>query len=169
MDWVNIPGYEGLYQANKLGEVRRLYKKSKPKILKQYIDAKGYCRVMLYKNRISKFKLVHRLIAECFVPNLEGKEQVNHKDGFKRNNFVENLEWCTQSENQLHRYRVLKHTNRGIGREPMAVRCVETQAIYNSANEAARENNTHGSSIRACAANKDHCYTSGGYHWEYIN
>ncbi len=72
--------------------------------LKQSQSNTGYLRVELWSEGFGKKHSVHRLVALAFVPNPEGKPQVNHKDGDKQNNRFENLEWVTQSENQLHAY-----------------------------------------------------------------
>ena len=73
--------------------------------IKQQLTKSGYFRVELWQNGFGRKHLVHRLVAEKFVPNPDGKPQVNHKDGNKINNCDENLEWVTQSENQIHAYR----------------------------------------------------------------
>jgi len=65
----------------------------------------GYFRVELWHDGFGRKRLIHRLVAAAFVPNPEGKPQVNHKDGDKLNNRAENLEWVTQSENQIHAYK----------------------------------------------------------------
>lgn len=105
--WKDIEGYEGLYQVSNLGRVKSLSKKrgfgeQKEKVLKPWITNLGYCTVTLYKNSLSQIKRVHRLVAEAYIPNPENKETVNHIDGNKQNNTVENLEWNTQSENINH-------------------------------------------------------------------
>ena len=76
------------------------------KELKQQMSGPGYFRVELWSKGYGRKYLVHRLVADCFVPNHENKPQVNHKDGCKTNNDAGNLEWVTQSENQLHAYRL---------------------------------------------------------------
>lgn len=74
------------------------------KVIAQQFYAPGYARVELWKNGVGKKYLVHRLLATAFIPNPEAKPQVNHIDGDKTNNALSNLEWVTQSENQVHAY-----------------------------------------------------------------
>jgi hypothetical protein len=66
--------------------------------------------VGLRKNQKTKTNLIHRLVAETFIENLENKPCVNHKNGIRDDNCVKNLEWCTVSENNLHSYRVLERS-----------------------------------------------------------
>ena len=102
--WKPVKEFEGLYEVSNLGQVRSLnYKRTKgTKILKLVIDKDGYLRVNLYKNGKQYNKKVHRLVTAAFIPNPEGKTEVNHIDGNKTNNRVENLEWVTHSENIQH-------------------------------------------------------------------
>lgn len=101
--WKDIPNYEGYYQVSNLGRVRSNHntRYHKPKILKN-IPRSGYVSVILCKNKSQKNVFVHRLVAECFIPNPENKPCVNHIDGNKANPCVTNLEWCTQKENISH-------------------------------------------------------------------
>lgn len=99
MKWKDIKGYEDNYQINEKGEVRH---KVKGNILKQGIGKVGYPVVSLWKNNKGKTHSVHRLLAEHFIPNPENKREVNHKDGVKHNNNLNNLEWVTPSENLKH-------------------------------------------------------------------
>ena len=94
--WKNIEGYEGEYQVSNTGKVRSLKNNL---ILKQQCDRYGYFRVILYKNSKMSNKLVHRLVAEAFIPNPEKFNIVNHKDENPKNNNFSNLEWCTQKYN----------------------------------------------------------------------
>lgn len=108
--------YEGLYKVSNFGRILSLnYKNTgKSKLMTPVEDTDGYLRVRLRKNGKGKTCKVHRLIAETFLPNTEGKPQVNHKDEDKTNNFVflnedgtvnkkkSNLEWSTPKENSNH-------------------------------------------------------------------
>lgn len=78
------------------------YKGRKPRILKAGAATDGYMMVNLRINGKSIAFLVHRLVAECYIPPIEGKRLVNHIDGNKRNNARNNLEWCDHKENMVH-------------------------------------------------------------------
>lgn len=105
--WKFIKGYEGKYEVSNLGKVRSLdYSHTGlSKELKLNVNQKGYEYVVLCINGKTKYKLVHRLVLDAFLPNYFNKPQVNHIDGNKRNNKVENLEWCTAKENVHHAVR----------------------------------------------------------------
>lgn len=114
-----IKGYEGLYCASYDGEIiicprERLYGKTKVKtegkVKRCHIGSKGYYLVSLTKDKKQKTYSVHRLIAETLIPNPEKKPFVNHKNGNRTDNRVENLEWVTSSENVLHSYRTLNYS-----------------------------------------------------------
>lgn len=99
--WLPIPNYINLYWISNLGNV-----KCKNKQLKQRTNKKGYLKVRLYKNNKCKTFSIHRLVAINFIPNPDNLPQVNHKDGNKLNNTITNLQWCNNSENQLHAYKL---------------------------------------------------------------
>ena len=103
--WKNIKDYEGLYQISNLGRVRSLKRNNtNGKILKTAINKRGYVIAYFSKNNKKYAKKIHRLVAEAFIDNLENKSQVNHIDGNKQNNNINNLEWVSQSENCKHAY-----------------------------------------------------------------
>lgn len=103
--WKDIPWYEWLYQASNLGRIKN---KISWAHLKWSKNDRWYVRVALNKNKIKKEFKIHRLIALSFLDNTENKPQINHINWIKYDNKLENLEWCTLSENQIHRYKVLK-------------------------------------------------------------
>lgn len=94
----DIKGYEGLYAITEDGQVWS-YKANK---FKKPQNINGYLSVVLYKDKHLKNYSIHRLVAETFIPNPDGKPEVNHIDEDKTNNCVDNLEWCTKSENCKH-------------------------------------------------------------------
>ena len=95
--WKDLPEYEGLYQASNKGRIKR-----NNHLIKLIIQKTGYLNVSLCKNGISKTCRVHKLIAKIFIPNPNNYQSINHKNGNKQDNRVENLEWCTQSYNNWH-------------------------------------------------------------------
>ena len=102
------------YQVSNMGNIRSLWMwdgnkyraRSCPKIMKKQLATTGYEKVTLKIDGKRKDFKVHRLVALAFIPQIDGKPHVNHKDGDKTNNVVENLEWCNRSENMLHAYRL---------------------------------------------------------------
>lgn len=113
--WKKIKNYES-YEVSNLGNVRTFNKRNsinnydEPKLLKQKQIithcGKKYTRVNLCLNGTKKQYFVHRLVCECFKDNPENKQQVNHIDNNPLNNELSNLEWCTNSENQIHRFKI---------------------------------------------------------------
>lgn len=98
--WKKIDKFDN-YMISNYGNIKTA---KKNKLLKPSKNTWGYLGVILYKNGNSKRYQIHRLVASAFIPNLENKEEVNHKDGNKLNNHVDNLEWVTRSENMKHAY-----------------------------------------------------------------
>ena len=115
--WKDIQGYEGLYQVSSLGRVKSLEKKittygTRSYTVKERILASGgkrYPHVKLYKDGKAKYPNIHRLVALAFIENANPNLFVNHINGIKNDNNVNNLEWVTPSENQIHSYRTLNN------------------------------------------------------------
>lgn len=111
--WSDIPGYEGFYQSSTEGRIKSLtrtvYRKSTPmtimgELMKGVPNHKGYLLVMLGRDNIRIGRAVHKWVALTFIPNPNNLPQINHNDWDRLNNRVENLEWCTASQNMKHAY-----------------------------------------------------------------
>lgn len=116
LEWRTIEEFP-IYEVSNTGVVRnkRTKKEKKPNI-----NEKGYELIKIYvKTGIAYKRRVHRLVAKAFISNLENKPEVNHKDGNKRNNTVENLEWVTQKENHEHALYMGLHTSVKYGKLQM--------------------------------------------------
>ena len=172
--WKDVIGYEGYYKASNLGRVKSLDRISnsnggefikKEKMLKPSVN-KGYLQVHLWGDSIKEVKKIHRIVAIAFIENNENKPQINHKDGNKENNHVNNLEWCSNSENQKHAYaNGLKDAKFSSKRVKQYSKDGEYIRIFESARSAGREMNTDHSMIsRVCNGKQK---TAKGYIWEY--
>jgi hypothetical protein len=101
-----MKSFEGIYSISNLGRIRS---ERNGIILSMWEDKDGYLRVNLKVEGEVYQRLVHRLVGENFISNPYNKKQINHKNGIRNDNRVENLEWCTASENANHKYKVLKY------------------------------------------------------------
>ena len=165
-----FPGYYitnvGTIYTRKHGRIKKL----KPELSKW-----GYYRIHLWKNKTMTHKSIHRLVAEAFISNPDNKCDVNHKNGIRTDNRVENLEWATRSENIWHSFNVLKNpANKPwtgkFGKEhnrSQAVLQIKNGKImhkFDSLLEAERITGIkHGDISRCCSKQRK---TAGGYQWE---
>lgn len=148
-EWRTIEGYDGQYEVSRNGKVRsnNYMGKGKTREMKPWNNG-GYLRVTLTRNKKKSNRLLHRIVAEAFIPNPEGKPEVNHKDGNKLNNSADNLEWSTRKENLDHAdttglrvgsVEALKKSN-NAQRRPIIATNVETgeERYFESIQEAQR-------------------------------
>lgn len=131
--WKDVVGYEGKYLVSNLGRIKSLPKKSwkGERVLKE-TDKTNYCFIDLCKDGTVKKFLVHRLVAIAFIPNPEGKPQVNHINGIKRDNKLSNLEWVTRSENQKHSIEIGLRSARGEKNSQSKLTKEQVLEIYHS-------------------------------------
>lgn len=172
--WKDIYGFPN-YQVSNLGRI----KNKKGKTLSQANVTNGYLIVNLCKNGKSSNKFVHRLVAMAFISNVENKPTVNHIDGNKHNNRVENLEWCTNKEQTAHALKIglIDNKNRDWSKFAKAGQDANSKIVYQydlnddfinkykSISEASRQTNTNHSNIIMCC--KGQRKTAGGYKWRY--
>ena len=160
--WLPVIDYEGIYEVSNYGRVRRVG----GGIMNGNINSYGYRVVKLTKNGKQKDKKVHRLVALAFIPTISGKDFVNHKDGDKLNNCVENLEWVTRGENNKHAATVLQ-----VSKEARPVWQFSldggTQALYMNATIAAKMVQGNQMMISACC--KGTAKTAYDYKWQYAD
>lgn len=123
--WRDVAGFEGYYMISNLGRIKSLTRKItektgkvnilKSRIIRQCVNDQGYWRFTANKDGKRKGLLQHRLIATAFIPNPENKPFINHKNGIRSDNRIENLEWCTHQENVDHSWRTGLNQNIGEG------------------------------------------------------
>lgn len=157
-EWRPVIGYEDTYIVSNMGVVKN---KKTGRILKQYKEKRGYLRVCLSRKGVSKVWRVHRLVALAFIPNEKNKPFIDHINGKRDDNRVQNLRWCTHEENLTYPNAMY---NRYI-KQGIPVICVETGVIFPSAREAGRQLNISHSNITGCCKNR--LKTAGGLHFKY--
>lgn len=166
--WLDIKNYEGLYQANNIGQIRRI--KPKEKTLKQVERKDGYLFVNLSKNGKSIPTKVHKIIAETFLKNDKNYYCINHIDGNKKNNNVDNLEYCSQSHNIKEAYRLglrkPNQTNKGKRKRVLQYSLNgDLIKIWGSIKEASIILQIKDSNISQACKNKRN--QAGGFIWKY--
>lgn len=179
--WKDINNYEGLYQVSNLGNIKSLdkiikqknkvnqYQKHlyKGKVLKKQIQKNGYEVVNLYKEQQMSKKLVHRLVANAFISNESNMKYINHKDNNRKNNNVNNLEWCTQKENINYAYKKGNKIPPNMKKIFQLNNEERILNIFNSITEAERKTGIKASNISKCCRNLRE--KAGGYKWKYAN
>ena len=189
-EWRDIKGYEGKYMVSNLGRVKSLnYRRTgKEKIMKGVPDGYGYLYVTLYKDGKDKKGKIHRLVAQAFLENPMGYNEVNHKNEDKTDNRVENLEWCSRSYNLTYNGRAKKvgkkvaeklkgrkqteeHIKKRAEKHSKPVFSVDKESglimWWQSAMEASRQTGISQSNICACCIGKRN--SAGGHIWFYAD
>ena len=177
--WKYIDGYEGYYQVSNLGNIKSVdrvikYKSDGQRLykginFKQEITKDGYRRVVLMKEGVKQRYMIHRLVAQAFIENIENKPYINHIDGDKGNNVVSNLEWCTNSENVLHADSIgLRSMSNHQPSNSKCILCVEKGMEFKSISKALKwlgvTNNSISTITRAIKNNRK----AFGYTWKYV-
>jgi len=131
--WKPIPNYDGRYEISNIGNVRNKFKD-----LKKSVSTYGYLKINLTKKG-EKFKthFIHKLVAICFISDKPLNKEVNHKNGIKTDNRVENLEWCTRGENISHSFKTGLRKNKLLPRQGIILLDTSTGIFYETAKEAA--------------------------------
>ena len=175
--WKPVSGYEGLYEVSNKGRVKSVdryvtdkiqgYKHIRSKILKPSIYGGGYLRVRLYdKAKSHRLYLIHRLVAEAFIPNPDILPQVNHKDETKTNNCVWNLEWCTPAYNNSYGVGYKnRHTNK-MKKINQYTLDGELVKVWDGASVIENEIGWCQDDITACC--RGNSKTSHGFKWGYV-
>ena len=175
--WKDVVGYEGLYQISNLGNIKSIYYGEKEKILKIRKDDKGYPQAHLSKNGEMKDFKVHRLVATAFIGDIPDGFVINHINGIKDDNRVENLEICTYSHNAKEAYRLGLNKPVWTGKFGKFHKCSKkinqldldgniVNTFY-GAREAERETKICNINITQCL--KKQRKTAGGYKWSYAD
>ena len=177
--WKDIKGYEDRYRISNMGHVLSLSKthktkvfnkaivetKKSPKILKGSKDKDGYLMVYLGNGKEQKRFKVHRLVAETFIPKIDGKTFINHKNGIKDDNRADNLEWCTNAENLYHAHHTIRHDKPYYNQKVILCIGSDYTEEYKSITEAAKAIGVSKQAISMClrGQTKKCC----GYKWRY--
>ena len=169
-----IPNFPNYYITSNGKLYRRDLRTGRIKKVNTTLDHGSYERTTLYKNGKTFNKSIHRLVAEAFIPNPENKPQVNHKNGDRTDNCIENLEWVTSRENIQYSYNILhrkgsRYKKFGI-KSPTAKVILQIQkgqiiSKFYGASEAERITGISGADIWRCCNNKRN--HAGGFQWQY--
>ena len=174
--WKDIPNFPN-YQVSNFGNVRSLDRKIRQwnrfdnieriyngKILKPKLTKRGYLSVGLTVDKKTKYCLIHRLVANCFLEEFDEKLTVDHIDCNKLNNNANNLQMVTIKRNIQLSYENNLHKLRKVAKCDKENNLLE---IYDSVADASRKNNCSSQLIKNCCDNKKHCLTGKGYVWKY--
>lgn len=169
--WRDIDGFDGLYQISNHGRVKSFKRYREGRILKPHHNNKGYKIISLYKNAKGIHRLVHRLVAEAFLPNPHNLSEVDHVDENKDNNCFSNLTWCDRVYNNTRgiqskdgRRKTSLHRMRAVGQYTLEGSLLKTYEGVRIAEEKTGVDNRN--IIKNC---KGKVKTAGGYIWRYLD
>ena len=171
-EWKTIEEYPN-YQISSMGRVKSLnYKRTgEERIMKPYITKKGYLRIKF----LEKKYLVHRLVAQAFLPNIENKPQIDHIDGNKQNNCVSNLRWVTNKENCNNPITLINYSKANKIKSKVRQRLIaqltkngEFIRYWESITQASKELDINHTDINGCCKKKYGRKTAGDYKWIYL-
>lgn len=179
--WKDIPSFEGVYSISDEGRLKSFKMDKGGRVMKMTNSKGDYFRIILSTKTSIRHASIHRLVAEAFIPNLENKEQVNHKDGNKQNNVVENLEWVTAKENMSHAINMFPQILNEVRKynkyvRPKAIKQItadgELLAIYPNSVSASKVTGVCQRNILQVASKEEYKpgktrSQAGGYIWEY--
>jgi hypothetical protein len=183
--WKDIKDFEGLYQVSNKGRVKslkRLYLSANggQRHIEEHIVktqySKGYLRIHICKNGKYYSKSVHRLVAEAFISNPENKPCVDHINGKRDDNRIENLKWCTIKENNNNPIYKENNRNARVGGKNCNSKWVAKLddnnvllCVYDSISNALKDNNVRNGHISECCNGKYGHKTFKGYKWQYVD
>lgn len=162
--WCPIKGYEGLYEVSNQGRVKSVGY-GKERIMKPGRNNRGYLQFCLYKNGEQKMYLVHRLVAQAFIPNHRNLPEVNHKDEDKTNNSVSNIEWCDRKYNLNFGTRAQRQSEKCSKPVLQYTKSGEFIGEWKSTIDVQRNLNYNQSNISKCCTGK--CKSAYGYIWKF--
>lgn len=180
--WKPIREYEGFYEISDTGEIKKVSTKRKYKykerILKKRLNRDGYVITALTKHSKTEYFRVHRLVYETFIGKIPKDKEVNHIDGNRKNNNINNLELLSHKDNIRHSISVLNHKIGGHNVHKQKVKCLETGVVYESISSASKCVKGANAATISSIINKRwlpdkngkkyEAKTSGGYHWEKV-
>ena len=168
--FVKVKGWEHTYEISNLGRIKclnYLHHKGKIHITYGIKCSNGYLKYELKNNNTKKVFLIHRLVALHFIENIENKPCVNHKNGLKYDNNVQNLEWCSYKENNNHAVRngLTKFTYKKF----VGINLSNNEKVYfDNTQDAAKFTNGNRSNIHKCLNKQNNRVVAYGYKWHYL-
>lgn len=173
--WKPVKDFEDKYQISTFGRLKNIQTNHILKMTNQY---GGYFAITLYNNKRKRTTRIHRIVAETFIPNVNNYKEVNHIDGNKQNNCVENLEWCDRKHNQNHALKI-GLSNMNCLNNYNKNKCYKKYGLITQYNKngdkiqsfysvkiASKKTGVCARNILQCINNEPKRKTAGGYIWK---